>query len=110
MTAIKPINIHIASEWSKSPTGRYETDGKSNATSFKKKFIYEPLSRGKRFVIDLDGTHGYGSSFLDEAFAGLVRDKHVRKEEFFNIFAFKSEEDPSFIDEIAMYVDEVDQK
>ena len=107
MNARKPITIKIATKWSKSPTGRYLQDGKSNATSFRKEFIHGPLASGERFFIDLDGTDGYGSSFLDEAFAGLIRDKLVAKSDFFNRFEFKSDEDPSYIDEIRSYIDEI---
>jgi hypothetical protein len=32
-----------------------------------------------KLLIDLDGTKGIGSSFLDEAFGGLVRSEHMSK-------------------------------
>lgn len=106
MTDKTPVKIVIALDWSMSPTGRYERDGESNATAFKKRFILDNLKAGENFFIDLDGTDGYGSSFLDEAFAGLVRDNLIAKEEFFQRFTFKSDEDPSFIEEIKSYIDE----
>lgn len=106
MNAQKIKKIHIASEWSKSPTGRYQSDGKSNATDFKKKFILNDLDAVAVFVIDLDGTDGYGSSFLEEAFGGLVRDGLISKADFNQKFTFKSEEDPSFVDEIFSYVND----
>lgn len=106
MNTTESKKIHIASEWSRSPTGRYESDGKSNATDFKKKFITPNLKHYRYFLIDLDGTDGYGSSFLEEAFGGLIRDRLVEKSEFFDRFSFKSDEDPSFIDEIRSYVNE----
>lgn len=96
--------INIAQDWSRSPTGRYPSDGKSNGTDFKKRMIIPFLKDFDEFFVDLDGTYGYGSSFLDEAFAGLVRDGLMTKEEFRRKFIFKSEEDPSFIDEIFSYV------
>ncbi len=34
----------------------------------------EPLGAGKSVSINFVGVRGYGSSFLDEAFGGLVRD------------------------------------
>lgn len=50
-------------------------------------------------IVDLDGTSGYGSSFLDEAFGGLVRtDGFHRSVE--HRFRFISNVDPTYIDEI----------
>jgi hypothetical protein len=107
MSEVRVKEINIAKQWSKSPTGRYRSDGKSNGTDFRDRFLVLDLKVYDLFRIDLDGTDGYGSSFLDEAFAGLVREKHISKADFKKRFHFKSDEDPSYIDEIFQYVDEV---
>jgi hypothetical protein len=51
-------------------------------------------------IINLDGTRGYGSSFLDEAFGGLVRSEHFPKSEILSRLQFVSKLDPTYIDEI----------
>ena len=86
----KELTIHIASQWSKAPTGRDRSDGPSNGTDFRNKFLVPNIPIYSRIHIDLDGTDGYGSSFLDEAFAGLIRAGALTKGEFLNQFTFKS--------------------
>jgi len=104
MNDLRVKKIVIATEWSKSPTGRYKSDGKSNGTDFRNKFFNGQINNYDSFFIDLDGTFGYGSSFLDEAFAGLIREGLITKEDFLKKFKFKSDEDPSFIEEIFSYI------
>lgn len=67
------ITIRIASDFSRHPAGRYISDGPYSGEAFRKKFLEKPLNDGEIVVVDLDGTRGYGSSFLEEAFGGLVR-------------------------------------
>ena len=65
--------IHIAKDFSRYPAGRYTTDGPHSGERFREEYLKPILERGERAVIELDGTRGYGSSFLEEAFGGLVR-------------------------------------
>ncbi|MNG10228.1 hypothetical protein D3C84_936860 [compost metagenome] len=48
---------------------------------------------------------GYGSSFLEEAFGGLVRVKKFSKETLHKKLKFSYKEDPVVIDEIWHYID-----
>ncbi|WP_414617101.1 STAS-like domain-containing protein [Zhongshania sp.] len=68
------ITVNVASQFSKHPAGRDNNDGPYNGTKFRRKFLLEPLGAGKSVSINFVGVRGYGSSFLDEAFGGLVRD------------------------------------
>lgn len=52
----------------------------------------------------LDGAEGYGSSFLEEAFAGLVRKLNMSSAEFNAKVSFVATEDPSLLEEIALYI------
>lgn len=65
--------IRIAKEFTKYPAGRHKYDGPYSGEKFRDEFIVPLIDKGERFKIDLDGTAGYGSSFLEEAFGGLVR-------------------------------------
>lgn len=67
------MTIRIAKEFSKYPAGRYLKDGPYSGESFRKKFLEPNIPIHEKIVIELDGTRGYGSSFLEEAFGGLVR-------------------------------------
>ena len=59
-------------------------------------------------TIDLDGTEGYGSSFLEEAFGGLIRDDGFRVASLKERLTFKSDEDPSIPEEIDDYLMKAD--
>lgn len=65
--------ISIAEEFSPSPAGRYLTDGPFPGEKFREEFLMPALRDFGDVTVDLDGTAGFGSSFLEEAFGGLVR-------------------------------------
>lgn len=65
--------INIATHFSTVPAGRYPSDGEYNGQRFREEHLLPSLKREDRVVVEIDGTAGYGSSFLEEAFGGLVR-------------------------------------
>lgn len=66
-------SIDIASDFSKYPGGRYAADGDGNGESFRQRFLVPVLESGQTARVVLDGARGYPSSFLEEAFGGLIR-------------------------------------
>lgn len=69
----EPNVINVANDFSMYPGGRYLTDGDGNGTDFRERFLRPALATGKPVTVVLDGAYGYPSSFLEEAFGGLVR-------------------------------------
>jgi hypothetical protein len=69
--------ISIANDFSKFPAGRYESDGPASGQSFREKHLKPALDANDMVTVDMDGVLGYGSSFLEEAFGGLVRDHKI---------------------------------
>ena len=71
------MTYRIADEFSKTPGGRFRKHGPFSGEEFREDVLRDLLGRaigsGDRLLIVLDGTHGYGSSFLEEAFGGLIR-------------------------------------
>lgn len=65
--------INVAKEFSKYPGGRYLADGDFSGERFREDWLMPALKAYQQVTIQLDGTLGYGSSFLEEAFGGLVR-------------------------------------
>src|SRR5262249_10849139 len=59
--------------FSPSPGGRHEEDGDFNGEKFRRSLLVPALKTGDQVQVLIDGTSGYGSSFLEEAFGGLVR-------------------------------------
>jgi hypothetical protein len=70
-------NLSVAEKFSKVPGARLRRDGPHSAEEFRVKVLIPALRRAvdddSELHVLLDGTAGYGSSFLEEAFGGLVR-------------------------------------
>jgi STAS-like domain of unknown function (DUF4325) len=69
--------ISIASDYSTSPAGRTPADGPFNGQRFRDTVLVpalrDAISQSATLVVNLDGAFSYSSSFLEEAFGGLVR-------------------------------------
>ena len=74
MTTVQPIRVNVAKQFTKLPGARYVRLGPFSGEEFRQKFLVQPLRQGKTVIVELDGVRGYGSSFLDEAFGGVVRE------------------------------------
>jgi len=77
--SIKMINV--IRDFSKSPYGRYPSDGDWNGQAFRTKFLTPALRASDKVVVDLTGYNRYGRSFIDEAFGGLIREDGFTKQE-----------------------------
>ena len=73
-------HIKIATEYSDTPYGRYVTDGDYSGERFREEFL-KPALASEEVTVDIDDVEGYGSSFLDEAFGGLVRKKYFTSQD-----------------------------
>lgn len=90
----------IAKKFSKHPGPRYVRQGPDSGELLRRR-LNQILSEVKGTVlVDLDGTTGFGSSFLDEAFGGLIRSDHWQKDQLLRRLQFRSTLDPSYVDEI----------
>jgi len=65
--------ISVLNNFSSNPSGRYYTDGPNSGERFRNELLLPALKGNTEVTVDLDGALGYGSSFLEEAFGGLVR-------------------------------------
>ena len=65
--------INIGKEFSETPLGRYPTDSGFSGERFREEILRPALADNDRVIVKIDDAEGYGSSFLDEAFGGLVR-------------------------------------
>lgn len=63
--------ISVAKDFSNHPAGRTPEDGPNSGERFRNDFVAPGLSKGAVHII-LDA-EGYGSSFLEETFGGLIR-------------------------------------
>ncbi len=67
------VKIDIAKDFSRFPAGRFRTDGRYSGERFREEFLVPALKKRGTVTIIMDGVSGYGPSFLEEVFGGLVR-------------------------------------
>ena len=100
------MRIKISEDFSKTPNARYKTDGPNSGEEFYeiilKKAFEKTFGNNEILEIDLDGTEGYATSFLDEAFGRLARDFGSQK--VWNKISITSNDEPDWIDEIKSYI------
>jgi hypothetical protein len=98
--------ISIADQFSVTPGPRYKIEGPFSAELLHEQIlstiIPELIKANGSLTIILDGTFGYGTSFLEEVFGGAVR----RYEGDFvtSKITIISEEEPYLIDDISGYI------
>lgn len=105
------IKYYIAEQYTKTPGGR---KGEYSGEDFREKVLYkiyiDAKKQNKRLIINLDGGYGYGSSFLEEAFGGLVRklknEKNKSYKEMNEIIIIISNQEPALVEDIRGYIDE----
>jgi len=95
--------ISVAQDFTRYPSGRYKQHSRTSGEEFRDRFLLEPLSKGEAILVDLDGTIGYGSSFLEEAFGGAARKLGMGADHLLGLMTIKAA-DPSLVDEITEYV------
>lgn len=95
--------IDIAASFTRFPGGRYRSDGNFSGERFRDELLVPALRAHERVVVRLDGTVGYGSSFLEEAFGGIVRSGVFSADELLSKLSFESS-DTSLVDEIREYI------
>lgn len=96
--------LNVASDFARSPSGRYLTDGPNSGERFREELLYPALA-GDQVEVVLDGVLTLGSSFLDEAFGGLVREKGLTPKELRNKLVIKSRLD-TYVNKIWSYIDD----
>lgn len=93
--------IDIARDFSRAPAGRFISDGPNSGERFREEFLVPTLRSEHPMKVVLDGTRGLGSSFLEEAFGGLIRKGFPRKQLLESISLVSA--DSSLITEIKSY-------
>ncbi len=88
--------ISLAQNFSRHIGPRYVAQGPFSGEKFRKVLLAE-LAKSDVLVVDLDGTTGIGSSFLDEAFGGLVFAEGMSKADVRRRVKVKSDLDESYL-------------
>lgn len=100
--------IKIATDFSQTPGARYISEGDFSGelfrTSMLRAGVQDAIKAGQKLLVDLDGTPGYGSSFLEESFGGLVRYDGISAEVVLAHLDLKSDDEPYLADDIRDYI------
>ena len=100
------ISINIAKEFSDAPGGRYIKEGPFSGEEFRKNLLkprYLDAVKNKEVLsINFDGSFGYSTSFLEEAFGGLVRE--LKQKGILENIEILSTEDFSLENDIKNYI------
>jgi len=74
------MEIDVAKQFSPYPSGRVEEDGTFNGQKFRVEHLEPALDelvnsddKSEILTVNIDGVRSFGSSFLEEAFGGLIR-------------------------------------
>jgi len=96
------IKIVIVDDFTDTPGARTYADGEFSGQEFYDKFLHpyfkDAISTKQKLFIDLDGTNGYASSFLNEAFSLLGNE--FGADTVWASLELKSDEVPKYITKV----------
>lgn len=111
MSPSTELVLKISQIFSRTPGARVRTEGRFSGQELREDVlvpsILKAIETHQTILIDLDGTAGYGTSFLEEAFGGLIRVNKYDLKTLNLIIKFTSNEEPYLINEINKYMKDV---
>lgn len=88
--------ISLARDFTRHPGPRFVKQGPFSGEAFRK-YLLRALRAAEHVTVDLDGTSGIGSSFIDEAFGGLISHEGFSAEDVRRRISVKSAADESYL-------------
>lgn len=105
------ITIKLCEDFSKYPSGRLINEGDHSGEEFRDTLLIQKYNEAETandiLQIDFDGCYGVGTSFLEEAFGGLVR--KYRKRGILKRLEIISTEDETIPRNVEKYVNDAEQ-
>ncbi len=100
------MKIEVAKVFSKTPGARSPDEGAYSGEEFLASILgpafEESVQRKEKLIVDLDGTEGYATSFLEASFGGLARRYGIN--DVISVLVLVSKEEPYLVEEIVRYV------
>ena len=107
------MEIKIATDFTTAPGPRLISEGKFSGEQFRKEVLLpkvrEAIAQKCFLVVNLDGTSGYGTSFLEESFGGLIREDKIDLATLDSILTLVSAEEPDLLTEIREYLEDAEK-
>jgi hypothetical protein len=105
---MEKVKLSVLKEFSRTPGPRHISEGDYSGESFLRDVLapkfQEAINRNLTLAVDLDGTAGYATSFLEEAFGGLAR--QFGTDEVLQRIEFVTEDEPYLEEDITTYIKE----
>lgn len=104
--------IDVYKDFSDTPGGRYKAEGEFSGELFRDEYLFPKLEESEKnselLIINFDNCFGFATSFLEEAFGGLVR--KYKKKGVFEQLVLLSEDDETIPDLIKKYIYAAEQE
>ncbi len=98
--------ISISKDFSEFPGGRYRKHGPHSGEEFRENYLIPAFVRDDEININIDGTKGFPSSFLEEAFGGLLRcGIDIKKIKCKLVIEFQNSSNKPYRDQIWDYIE-----
>lgn len=104
---MKMKEMNFVNEFTDMPLGRYITDGPYSGERFREEFLVPKLQQLKneeQLLLDLSNAFGFGSSFLEECFGGIIRKQYFSLGDLNKKLILKCDDDPMTIAQIETYM------
>lgn len=105
------MNFKVATEFYKRPLGRYRTQGTYTGEAFREDHLVRLLKELKandKLTLDFSGVTMNGSSFLEEAFGGLIREHKYSKEYLESVLELSFPRRPSLEQKVWQYISDAE--
>ena len=104
------VRIKLSTDFSETPGGRLISEGDFSGEKFRDDLLlakYEEAEKSNTILeVDFDDCYGVGTSFLEEAFGGLVRKYH--KHGILKRLKIVAMEDETIPENVKKYVEEAE--
>lgn len=101
-------------DFSLTPGPRYKSEGKFSAEEFREDVLLPQLQAAVKskatLTVILDGVHGYGTSFFEASFGGLIRENNFSLADLDLTLRLVSEEVPRYLEEIRHYMEQAESE
>ena len=110
---MQSIEIKIQTDFCPRPGPRYIIEGDYSGELFRQTILFPEFKRAlaekKKLIVNLDGPAGYGTSFLEESFGGLIRVEKMDYQTIIDNLEIISNEEDFLKDDIFFYLEDANE-
>jgi hypothetical protein len=106
------MKIIVAEDFYRRPAGRYRNQGTYTGEAFREDLLlpsFSKLAQDEKLIVDFTGVSMTGSSFLEEAFGGLIRNHNFNYNTLKNILVLNFPRRPSLEETVWKYIQDADR-